>query len=201
MLSKTKNFVLIFFIVLTFTPALVSASVVYEQSVWITGTQGFNFDLPDLVPGSYKSTLTNMSVENEPFFGFDFLGLIVSTGSETLGYIFEPGSFFFEVTPSSSTNFFANVFGDGSGLFDTGLAGIEISKVPIPAKPVSNRPLPSPKILAKKFVPELGVTSKKKLPGSKMYPNVSEPVDTISPRKSNPKIDSFFMLMLVRVDL
>jgi len=133
MLFKAKNFLLIFFVVLILSPAFVSASVVYEQSVWITGTQGFNFDLPDLTPGSYKSTLTNMSVENEPFFGFDFLGLIVSTGSETLGYIFKPGSFFFEVTPSSGTNFFANIFGDGSGLFDTGLAGIEISKVPIPA--------------------------------------------------------------------
>lgn len=133
MLYKAKNLILVVVMAVILFPTFTNASVVYEQSLWITGTQGFNFDLPDLSPGSYKSTLTNMSVENEPFFGFDFLGLIVSTGSETLGYVFEPGSFFFEVTPSSGTNFFANVFGDGSGLFDTGLAGIEISKVPIPA--------------------------------------------------------------------
>lgn len=133
MLYKAKNLFLVVVMAVILFPTFTNASVVYEQSLWITGTQGFNFDLPDLEPGSYKSTLTNMSVKNEPIFGFDFLGLIVSTGSETLGYIFEPGSFFFEVTPSSGTNFFANIFGDGSGLFDTGLAGIEISKVPIPA--------------------------------------------------------------------
>jgi hypothetical protein len=133
MFSNAKRILLILIVGIMFTPAFVNASVVYEESVWITGMQGFNFDLPKLEPGLYQSTLSNMSVENEPFFGFDFLGLIVSTGSQTLGHIFEPGSFFFEVTPSSGTNFFANVFGDGSGLFDTGLAGIEISKVPIPA--------------------------------------------------------------------
>jgi hypothetical protein len=71
-------------------------------------------------------------LSEDPFFGFDFLYLSITTATDTVDSIVGPGSFSFIATPGET--YFANVFGTPAdiALAGAGLFGIEIKAVPIP---------------------------------------------------------------------
>ena len=110
-------------------PQYAGASTVFETTGWITDDTGliFEFDA-DVAPFTYMATLADLS--EEPFFGFDFLFLSITTSTESLGSIFGPGSFTFTAIPGET--YFANIFGTGGGSTGAGLFGLEIAAVPIP---------------------------------------------------------------------
>ena len=126
---KTK-FVLVFLVMAFFViPSYTFASTVYGTTGWISGSEGFTFEfLADQSPYAYQATLTDLS--EEPFHGFDFLYLSITSSTDVLGSIVGPGSFTFDVMPGQTL--FANVSGTGSGTQSMGLFGIEVATVPIP---------------------------------------------------------------------
>jgi hypothetical protein len=74
-------------------------------------------------------TLSDLSVPDN--FGFSYLFLSISTSTNTIYFIEEPGSFNFTAMPGET--YFANVAGIGSGNLEMGNFGIEVKAVPIPA--------------------------------------------------------------------
>lgn len=105
------------------------AAPVLEVTDYVTGIEGlsFSFDVGD-VPGTFEAALGDLS------FGpleFAYLGLSISTAATTLGTLDAPGRFFFEGVPGIT--YYANVFAVGSGDFNTGLFGAQVSAVPLPA--------------------------------------------------------------------
>lgn len=127
---KLKIVGVILAIVLLSTPQFAGATSVFETTGWITGTEGVTFDFEaDTAPfDDYKVTLSDLSTD--PFFGFDFLFLSLTTSTGTVDNIFGPGSFTFDATPGET--YFANIFGTGGGTVGAGLFGIEITAVPVP---------------------------------------------------------------------
>lgn len=112
-----------------FTATNGSAAPVFEVTDYVTGIEGltFSFDIGD-VPGTFEANLNDLS------FGplaFDYLGLSISTATQALGAIETPGSFYFNGIPG--TTYYANIFAVGAGEFDTGLFGVQVASVPIPA--------------------------------------------------------------------
>ena len=106
-----------------------AAAPVFEVTDYVTGIEGlsFRFDIGDL-PGTFEASLNDLS------FGplaFDYLGLSISTATQALGAIETPGSFYFDGIPG--TTYYANIFAVGAGEFDTGLFGVQVAPVPIPA--------------------------------------------------------------------
>jgi len=110
-------------------PHYAGASTVFETTGWITESTGISFDfVADTAPFKYRATLSDLSVD--PFFGFEFLYLSITTSTETVDSIVGPGSFTFAAT--SGETYFANIFGTGGGTIGAGLFGINITAVPIP---------------------------------------------------------------------
>lgn len=118
-------------IVLLSIPQFAGASTVFETTGWITGTEGvgvtFEFEA-DTAPYTYMATLSDLS--EDPFFGFAFLYLSLTTSTDTVDSITGPGSFTFEAIPGET--YFANIFGTGGGTIGAGLFGVEITAVPVP---------------------------------------------------------------------
>lgn len=107
-----------------------SGAFIYETTDFITGVEGVTYDFyaAEDAPFTYVATLSDLSFG---LLGFDYISLSISTATETLGFIEEPGSFQFMVVPGA--HYFANVFGVGTGEYETGLFGLQISQVPIPS--------------------------------------------------------------------
>jgi hypothetical protein len=104
-----------------------NAAAILEETGFITGIEGISFPFTVEEDSNYTAMLSDLS------FGpleFDFLGLSVSTVAEVLDFSLGPGNFFFEAEPGLT--YYANVFGVGGGIFDTGQFGIQIATVPIP---------------------------------------------------------------------
>jgi hypothetical protein len=129
MLNKPRKILLMLIIAVFLIPVCVSASIVFETTGWITGSEGLTFNFTaDQSPYTYQATLADLS--EDPYFGFVFLFLTVSSSTNILGSILGPGSFTFPV--EEGRLYFANVFGTGGGIVDAGLFGLEIATVPIP---------------------------------------------------------------------
>jgi hypothetical protein len=110
-------------------PLNAGASLVFETTGWILETVGLDYDFDaDTAPYTYVATLSDLSVE--PFFGFDFLFLSITTSTEIVDSIVGPGSFTFDAIPGET--YFANVFGDPGGDLEAGSFGVEVTAVPIP---------------------------------------------------------------------
>ena len=115
-------------------PTFTAASTVFETTGWITESEGLVFDFKaDTAPFLYKATITDLSID--PFFGFDFLFLSISTATDVIDFLVVDlnvgrGSFTFDAVPG--TRYFANVFGTGAGQQDSGNFGLLIQGVPIP---------------------------------------------------------------------
>ena len=104
--------------------------IVFETTGWIIESGGVsNPFIADVAPFTYLVTLSDLS--ELPSFGFDYLYLSITTATETIDSIVGPGQFTFTAMPGET--YFANVFGVGAGDFETGLFGVEIKAVPIPA--------------------------------------------------------------------
>ena len=105
-------------------------NLVFETTGWIIGTDAVTYPIiADVAPFEYLVILSDLS--KAPWFGFDSLYLSITTATEFIKDIFGPGSFTFTAMPNET--YFVNVFGVGGGQFDTGLFGVEITAVPIPA--------------------------------------------------------------------
>ncbi|MCP5055126.1 MAG: PEP-CTERM sorting domain-containing protein [bacterium] len=124
---KTKLFGVVAAIVLLCSPNVAGATPVFETTGWIVGTTGLNFEFDaDTAPYTYSVTLADLSTD--PFFGFDFLFLSITTATGTVNSITGPGSFSFTATPGET--YFANVFGTGGGTAGAGLFGLEVVPEP-----------------------------------------------------------------------
>jgi hypothetical protein len=131
MKTGTKRFIKPLAMVLAsllLTTTTVMAAPVFETNDYINGIEGLTYSF-DTGPstGQFEATLSDLS------FGplaFEFLGLSITTASQTLGSIRKPGTFIFDATPE--TIYYANVFGVGAGEFDTGLFGVQVDAVPLP---------------------------------------------------------------------
>jgi hypothetical protein len=128
---KIKAQLTILVIMLFVIPSFVGAAVVDETTGWITGTEGVVFDFTaDVSPYTYEVTFSDLSMD--PFFGFEFLFLSITTATDTVAPpLTGPGSFSFVATPNEM--YFANVYGIGGGTVGAGLFGLEITAVPIPS--------------------------------------------------------------------
>ena len=119
-------------IMLFVIPSSAGATTVYETTGWITETEGVVLDFTaDISPYTYVATITDLSVS--PYFGFDFIFLSISRATELIDSLYVEGghgSIAFDVLPGETI--FANIFGDGGGLFDSGNFGLQINAVPIP---------------------------------------------------------------------
>jgi hypothetical protein len=105
------------------------ASTVFETTGWILDTDALNYEFDaDTAPYTYRATLADLS--EDPYFGFEFLFLSITTATSTVDSIVGPGSFTFAAVPGET--YFANVFGTGSGTAGAGLFGLEVTAVPIP---------------------------------------------------------------------
>ncbi|MDJ0721283.1 MAG: hypothetical protein QNJ04_06615 [Desulfobacterales bacterium] len=121
------RFVVVFACML-FTTTAAMAAPVFETIDYINGIEGltYSFDTGP-TPGKFEATLSDLS------FGplaFEFLGLSISTASQTLGTIEDHGTFHFSGMPE--TTYYANIFGVAAGDFDTGLFGVQVEAVPLP---------------------------------------------------------------------
>jgi hypothetical protein len=131
MKTGTKRFIKPLAMVLAsllLTTTTVMAAPVFETTDYINGIEGltFSFDTGSST-GQFEATLSDLR------FGplaFDFLGLSISTASQTLGAIEAPAPFAFSGMPE--TTYYANIFGVGAGDFDTGLFGVQVDAVPLP---------------------------------------------------------------------
>jgi hypothetical protein len=126
---KLKFCWIVMAIVLLSSPHYAGASTVFETTGWIQETIGLNYDfVADTAPFTYRATLSDLSVD--PFFGFEFLFLSITTSTATVDSIVGPGTFTFEAIPDET--YFANIFGTGGGTVGAGLFGLEVTAVPIP---------------------------------------------------------------------
>ncbi len=110
-------------------PLSAGAATVFETTGWIQETTGLTFDFEaDTAPFTYRATLSDLS--EDPIFGFDFLFLSITTATDPVGSIVDPGSFTFAASPGKK--YFANIFGTGGGTVGAGLFGVKVTAVPIP---------------------------------------------------------------------
>jgi hypothetical protein len=104
--------------------------IVFDTTGWIVGIEGISYPvIADVAPFQYSVQLSDLS--QAPWFGFEFLYLSITTATEFIDDIVGPGSFAFTAMPGET--YFVNVFGVGAGEYLTGLFGVEITAVPIPA--------------------------------------------------------------------
>jgi len=116
-------------IVLLIAPHYAGATTVFETTGWITEEAGLTFEFDaDTAPFTYTAALSDLS--EDPFFGFDFLYLSITTSTDTVDSIVGPGSFSFTAVPGET--YFANVFGTGGGTVGAGLFGIQVTAIPEP---------------------------------------------------------------------
>lgn len=102
--------------------------LIFETTGYITGVEGLSFDFDtDDNAGMLKAFLSDLSYGP---LAFDFLGLSISTATQTLGAIDAPGRIYFQGDPH--TTYYANIFGVGAGDFDIGRYGVQVEPVPIP---------------------------------------------------------------------
>ena len=126
---KVKIGWVVMVVILLSIPPYAGASTVFETTGWIQETIGLNFDFEaDTAPYTYRATLSDLS--QDPFFGFDFLFLSLTTSTGTVNSTVGPGSFTFEAMPGEK--YFANIFGTGGGTQKAGLFGFEVTAVPVP---------------------------------------------------------------------
>lgn len=128
---KLKIFFVSLAIACLLIPHSAGASTVFETTGWITETTGLTYEFEaDTAPFTYVATLSDLS--EEPYFGFTFLYLSITTATETVDTIVGSGSFSFSAIPGET--YFANVFGtpDDEALAGAGLFGIEVTAIPIP---------------------------------------------------------------------
>ena len=126
---KLKLFLVSLAIACLLIPHYAGASTVFETTGWITETTGLTFEfVADTAPFTYTATLSDLS--QDPFFGFEFLFLSITTSTDTVDSIVGPGSFSFAAIPGET--YFANIFGTGGGTVGAGLFGLEVTAVPIP---------------------------------------------------------------------
>ena len=116
-------------------PIGVHAATVFETTGFINGVEGVSHPFTaDVGPFEYEATLTDLS--SDPL-SFTSLYLSITTASDILvpfTKITNSGSFLFNAI--AGTTYFAHVFGQGGGAFDTGLYGLKVESVPIPASVV-----------------------------------------------------------------
>ena len=136
---KTKRNFRFFGVVLTILilsiPIGVHAATVFETTGFITGVEGVSHPFTaDVGPFKYEATLTDLS--STPL-SFSSLYLSITTATDILvpfTQITNSGSFLFNAI--ADTTYFAHVFGKGGGAFGTGLYGLKVESVPIPASVV-----------------------------------------------------------------
>jgi hypothetical protein len=122
-----KRFFITILLSVTFS-GVVQASTVFQTTGFISGIEGQSFTfLSGQEEDAYRVTLSDLSFAP---LAFDFLGISISTSIETVGFMEGTGAFLFDVQPNSL--YYANVFGVGSGPYETGLYGLEITTTPIP---------------------------------------------------------------------
>ncbi len=105
------------------------AALIFETTDFITDAKGINYSFPAQENHThYTATLSDLSFAP---LSFDYLGLSISTSTQTLGKMDGPGCFTFAIDPG--TTYFFNVFGDGGGIYNTGLYGLQVTAAPVPA--------------------------------------------------------------------
>jgi hypothetical protein len=110
-------------------PHHAGATTIFETTGWILESEGLTFEFDaDTAPFIYSVTLSDLS--EDPFFGFEFLFLSITTSIDTVDSIVGPGNFSFPAIPGET--YFANVFGTGGGTNGAGLFGISVVAVPEP---------------------------------------------------------------------
>ena len=126
---KLKLILVVMAVVFLSSPHYAGASTVFETTGWIQETIGLNYEfVADTAPFTYKATLSDLS--EDPFFGFEYLYLSITTSTDTVDSIVGPGSFPFAAIPGET--YFANILGTGGGTVGAGLFGVEVTAVPIP---------------------------------------------------------------------
>ena len=128
---KLKLFLVCLAIACLLIPHHAGASTVFETTGWITESTGLTFDfVADTAPFTYLATLSDLS--EDPYFGFDFLFLSITTSTGIVDSTVGPGSFPFVAIPGET--YFANVFGipDDTATAGAGLFGVDVTAVPIP---------------------------------------------------------------------
>ena len=131
---KSRLFLCVLAVILfLMMPPCLGATTVFETTGWIIGPLpgAYNFDfVADQSPYTYKATLSDLSILP---FGFDVLFLQISTATDSVGSIFDHGSFTFTAVPDET--YYANVFGVASeeSIYNAGLFGVEVTAIPIPA--------------------------------------------------------------------
>ena len=128
---KLKLFLVSLAVACLLVPSYAGASTVFETTGWITEPTGLTFDfVADTAPFTYTATLSDFS--EAPFFGFEFLYLIITTSADDVGSTVGPGSFSFVAIPGET--YYANVFGTpaDAATAGAGLFGIDVTAVPIP---------------------------------------------------------------------
>jgi hypothetical protein len=136
MFRKQKMFFVMLSIAFFLAPAFVNAAIIFETSEFMTESEGIVYEfMVDIEPAAAcVATITDLS---EDLLGFEYLYLTISTSLEVLGETdtnnpsgLEPINF----TAYPGIQYYANVFGVGSGEYETGNFGLQIvgSAVPIP---------------------------------------------------------------------
>jgi hypothetical protein len=112
------------------------ATTIFETTEWILGEEAKYYSfVANQEPLLYEVTLTDFEFNDE---GFDFLFLQISTATDFIVFLPEPGMATFGV--DLGTTYFISVYGDASSsLQQAGLYGINIS-----TNPVSSNPVPEP---------------------------------------------------------
>jgi len=136
MLRKQKMFLVMLSITFFIVPAFANAAIIFETSEFITESEGIVYEfVVDIEPSAAcVATITDLS---EDLLGFEYLYLTISTSSEVLGetYTHDPGGLEpINFIAYPGIQYYANVFGFGSGEYKTGNFGLQIvgSPVPIP---------------------------------------------------------------------
>jgi hypothetical protein len=124
---KLKLFLISLAIACLLVPQYAGAATVLEETGWLFGPSGENYSfVADQTPLVYKVTLTDF----EPIAPFDLLGVFITTSTDRVAKLLEPGMITFDV--ELGTTYFANVLGLPDKKGRVGLFGIKIASVPIP---------------------------------------------------------------------
>ena len=127
MLNKPKKLLLMLIIAVFLVPACAGASTVLDETGFIFGYSGENYSfVADQTPLVYKVILTDFEFPA----AFEFLGVAITTSTDKVAELLEPGETTFNV--ELGTTYFANVLGEAAESPGAGLFGIEVAMVPIP---------------------------------------------------------------------
>ncbi len=128
-IMKTCNQMLFIAALVLLLGSASQAAVIFETTDYISGREGKKYEFHS--PQGHNNSIVTLTDLSWGPLDFDFIGLSVSTSTQTLGHLTNPGSFSFNILPD--TTYFCNVFGIGGGEFDTGLYGVQVTAAPVPA--------------------------------------------------------------------